>query len=96
MTLSSEFLHLSSPKYGLHHSFVDQNKFVKQNIAVEMESVAIRSSKYVDVFMIEPIPEFYRYQQKYILRKSYLKLLNSYKNNKIIILAVDKESCTVI
>ena len=95
MTLSSEFLHLSS-KYGLQHSFVDQNKFVKQNIAVEMESVAVRSSKYIDVFMIETIHEFFRYQQKYLVRKSYLKLLNSYKSNKIIILAVDKESCTVI
>ena len=42
LNLSSATLDLSLLKYGLHQSFVDKYKYVEQNVAVEMESVALR------------------------------------------------------
>ena len=53
LNLSSESLDLSLLKYGLHQSFVDKNKYVKRNVAVEMESVALRLDKYVYVSIKE-------------------------------------------
>ena len=60
LNLSSESLNLSSLKYGLHQSFVDENKYVKRNVAAEMESIAVRLDKYVDVSMKETFDEFLR------------------------------------
>ena len=60
LNLSSESLDLSSLKYGLHQSFVDENKYVKRNVAAEMESIAVRLDKYVDVSMKETFDEFLR------------------------------------
>ena len=37
INLSSEDLDTKPLKYGLHHSFTDKNKYVKRNIAVELE-----------------------------------------------------------
>ena len=60
MNLSSESLDLSSLKYGLHQSFVDKNNYIKQNVAIEMESLAVRLDKYVNVPMKETFPDFLR------------------------------------
>ena len=42
INLSSHEIKTEGLKYGLHHSFVDKNKYVKQNIAVELEYLANR------------------------------------------------------
>ena len=90
-------------KYGLHQSFVDKHKYVKRNVAVEMESVALRLDNYVDVSMKETFHEFLRSSTNIISNNIYsekdntVKLLSPLiKNDKIVILAADKESCTVI
>ena len=103
LNLSSASLDLSLLKYGLHQSFVDKHKYVKRNVAVEMESVALRLDNYVDVSMKETFHEFLRSSTNIISNNIYsekdntVKLLSPLiKNDKIVILAADKESCTVI
>ena len=80
LNLSSESLDLSSLKYGLHQSFVDKSKYVKQNVAVEMESVAVRLDKYVDVSMMETFHDFLRStdisNNIYLEKDNTVKLLN--------------------
>ena len=80
LNLSSESLDLSSLKYGLHQSFVDKSKYVKQNVAVEMESVAVRLDKYVDVSMMETFHDFLRStdisNNIYLENDNTVKLLN--------------------
>ena len=103
LNLSSESLDLSLLKYGLNQSFVDKNNYVKRNVTVEMESIAVRLDKYVDVSMKETFHEFLRSSTNIIRKNKYsekdntVKLLSPLiKNDKIVILAADKESCTVI
>ena len=100
MNLSSESLDLSSLKYGLHQSLVDKNKYVKRNFAVEMESIAVRLDKYVDASMKETFYEFLRSTNSsniYSEKDSTVKLLSPLiKNDKMVVLAADKESCTII
>ena len=102
LNLLSASLDLSLLKYGLHQSFVDKYKYVKRNDAVEMESVALRLDN-VDVSMKETFHEFLRSSTNIISNNIYsekdntVKLLSPLiKNDKIVILAADKESCTVI
>ena len=38
--LSDYDIDMSSLKYGLHHSFINKNKFMKRDLAVEFESLA--------------------------------------------------------
>ena len=101
MNLSSESLDLSSLKYGLHQSFVDKKKYVKQKVAIEIESVAVRLDKYVDVSMKETFHELLRSSTNIINNNVYsdntVKLLSPLlKNDKIVILVAHKESCTAI
>ena len=37
--LSDYDIDTSSLKYGLHHSFIDKNKFIKRDLVVEFESL---------------------------------------------------------
>ena len=103
MNLSSESLDLSSLKYGLHQSFVDKNKYVKRNVAAEMESIAVRLDKYVDISRKETFHELLRSSANIISNNIYsekdktVKLLSPLiKNDKTVILAADKEFCTII
>ena len=68
-----------------------------------MESIAFRLDNYVDVSMKETFHEFFRSSRNIISNNIYsekdntVKLLSPLiKNDKIVILAADKESCTVI
>ena len=68
-----------------------------------MESVAVRLDNYVDVSMKETFREFLRSSTNTIINNIYseknktVKLhIFLIKNNKIVTLAADKESCTVI
>ena len=103
LNLSSVSLDLSLLKYGLHQSFVDKHKYVKRNVAVEKESVALRLDNYVDVSIKETFHEFLRSSTNVISNNIYsekdntVKLLSPLiKNDKIVILAADKKTCTVI
>ena len=39
--LSTENLDMKQLKYGLNHSHIDKKKYVKRNVAVELESLTI-------------------------------------------------------
>ena len=40
LKLSTENINMAPLRYGLHHSFMDKNKYVKRNVAVELETLA--------------------------------------------------------
>ena len=82
---------------------MDKHKYVKRNVAVEMESVALRLDNYVDVSMKETFHEFLRSSTNIISNNIYSEkdntvklLITLIKNYKIAILAADKEACTII
>ena len=39
LNLSTENINAAPLRYGLHHSFTDKNKYVKRNVAVELETL---------------------------------------------------------
>ena len=89
-------------KYDMVYTRVLQTKTNRLN-AVEMESVAVRLDKYVDVSMKETFYKFLTSSTNIISNNIYseedstVKLLSPYrKSDKIVVLAADKESCTVI
>ena len=40
LNLSTENINTTPLRYGLHHSFTDKNKYVKRNVAVELQTLA--------------------------------------------------------
>ena len=40
INLSPQVLDTEPLKYGLHQRFTDENKFIKRNVALELESLA--------------------------------------------------------
>ena len=91
LNLPSVSLNLSSLKYGLHQSFVDKHKHVKQNVAVEMESAALRLDNYVDVSMKETFHEFLRSSTKIISNNIYSEKDNTVK---ILSLLIKNDRCS--
>ena len=79
LNLSSASLDLSLLKYGLHQSFVDKHKYVKRNVAVEMESIALWLDNYVDFSMKETFHEFLRPSTNIISNKIYSEKDNTVK-----------------
>ena len=49
LNLSSENLDIEPLRYGLHLSYGDKNKYVKRNVATELESLSIILDKYVNL-----------------------------------------------
>ena len=56
--LSDYDIDTSSLKYGLHHSFIDKNKFIKRDLAVEFESLATTVDELVTPEQKEEFHEF--------------------------------------
>ena len=103
VSLSSEELDVEKLRYGLHHSYTNKNKYIKRDIAVEFESLATILDPFVNQSSKETFLEYLRYSTKVIANNVYqdsdntFKSLNNIQNNSnIIILSVDKETCTVI
>ena len=90
-------------KYGLQHSFVDRSKYIKQNLAIEIEALADSTNEYVKQ---EDKEEYHELLIQYtnIFSKNvydtkdftYQTLKNLINNRDIVILEGDKESATVI
>ena len=103
INLSSQVLDTKPIKYGLHQSFTDKNKFVKRNVAVELEALAARLDHYVQQSDEEAFHQYLRLCTNIIKKKIYpdkddtfTSLQSLRKNKDIAILSADKESCTVI
>ena len=89
--------------YGLRHSYVDKNKNVKKNVATELESLSIILDKYINPTPKENFHEYLRGASNTITKNIYNDHDNTFKsltklrkNENIIVLSADKESCTVI
>ena len=95
--LSSYELDVSGLKYGLHQNVADKNRHIKRNLAVEFEAL---SSK------LDPKENFHEYMKSvtnivsnnvYRDKNNTFKLLNRLrKNENMVVISADKESCTVI
>ena len=103
MNLSTENINTAPLRYGLHHSFTDKNKYVKRNVAIELETLARVLDAHVTHTEKESFHEYLRSATNIITKNVYTDVDNTYKtlsnliNNKdIVILAADKETCAVI
>ena len=73
INLSSQVLDTKRLKYRLHQSFTDKNKFVKRNVAVEIEALAASLDHYVkqsdkEAFQESSFVHHYNYK-KYLHRQ---------------------------
>ena len=103
INLSSQVLDTKPIKYRLHQNFIDENKFVKRNVAVELEALGASLDHYVQQSDREAFHEYLRLCTNIIKQKIYTdkddtftSLQNLRKNKDIVTLSADKESCTVI
>ena len=70
INLSSQVLDTKPIKYGLHQSFTDKNKFVKRNVAVELEALAARLDHYVQQSDEEAFHQYLRLCTNIIKKKN--------------------------
>ena len=71
INLSWEALNLDCLKYGLQHSFIDKNKFVRKELAVEYELFAEKADKMVDNEKREEFHEYLRKQTDTLAQNIY-------------------------
>ena len=90
-------------RYGLQHSFIDRNKYVKQNLAIEMETLADTTNKNVKQEDNEAYHEFLIKYTNIFTKNvyntkdyTYKKLKELINNPNIVILEGDKETAIVI
>ena len=98
INLSSHEIKTEGLKYGLHHSFVDKNKYVKQNIAVELEYLANRVNGQVEDFHNFLHSSVNIISSNIFSSKddTFSKLRDIRNNDGIVLLSGDKDSLTVI
>ena len=103
VNLPTEHLDTELLRYGLRHRYVDTNKNVKKNVTTELESLSIILGKYINLSSKENFHEYLRAATNIITKNNYndhdntLKsLTNLRKNENVIVLSADKESCTVM
>ena len=93
VNLSSEESNVENLRYGLHHSYTNKSKYIKHDIAVEFETLAT----ILDPFVNQNSKETFHANNVYKDSENPFKSLNNlWNNSNIIILSVDKETCTVI
>ena len=100
--LSDYGIDTSSLKYGLHHSFIDKSKFIKRDLAVEFESLAITVDELVTPEQKEEFHKLLRRttdlsQNVYHTKANTFKETHKIRNdNNIVILPGDKDSSVII
>ena len=72
INLSSKGLDTKPLKFDLHQSFTDKNKFVKRNVAVEVEALADFLDHYFEQFDKEAFREYLRSCTNIITKNIYL------------------------
>ena len=88
---------------GLEYSFRDKNKCLKQQLAVNMETVSYSGTEYVEDNKVEDFHELLRAYTD-IFRKNiyatkdftYKNLKNMINNDKLAVVSGDKDSCVMI
>ena len=93
----------SSLKYGLRHSFIDKNKFIKRDLAVEFESLVTTADKLITLEQKEEFHEFLRHTTDLLSQNVYHTKDNTFKethkirnNNNVVIPPGDKDSSVII
>ena len=84
INLSSQVLDTKPLKYGLHQSFTGKNKFVKRNVAAELESLAASLDHYVEQSNKEAFHEYLGLCTNVITKNIYTDkttLLHHYKSS---------------
>ena len=101
--LSDYDIDTSSLKYGLHHSFIDKNKFIKRDLAVEFESLVTTVDELVTPEQKKEFHEFLRHTTDLLSQNVYHTKDNTFKethkirnNNNVVILPGDKDSSVII
>ena len=99
INLSSEDLNLDCLKYGLQHSFINKNKFVREELAAEFELFAEKADKMVDNEKREEFHEYLRKQTDTLSQNIYFSKDNMFKSTKqlrenenIVLLSGDKDT----
>ena len=103
VNISSQSLNTEPLRFGLHHCFVDKNKYTKQNIAMELENIATNVDRYVQNEEKENFHNFMHSSTNIFTKNIFhskdqtFTKLNALRTNKeIVILSADKESCSII
>ena len=103
LNVSTENVKAAPLQYWLHNNFTDKNKYVKRSVAVELKILARVWDGQVTHTNKESLHAYLRLAKNIITKNVYndvnstYKLLRNLINNKnIVILAADKETCTVI
>ena len=101
--LSDYDIDTSILKYGLHHSFIDKNKFIKRGLPVEFESLVTTVYELVTPEQKEEFHEFLRHTTNLLSQNVYHTRDNTFKethkignNNNVVILPGDKDSSVII
>ena len=88
---------------GLEYSFVDKNERLKQQLAVNMETVSHSATKYVEDNKVEDFHEFLRAYTDIFTKNiyatkdfTYKNLKNMINNDKLAVVSGDKDLCVVI
>ena len=71
LNLSTENINTAPLQYGLHHSFTDKNKYVKRNVAVELETLARVLDAHVTCTEKESFHEYLRSATNIITKNVY-------------------------
>ena len=103
VNLSSHDLGFSRLKYGLHQSFTDKNRHIKQNLAVKFEALSLKLDSFIKEDLKENFHEYLRSVMNIMSNNVYRDKHNSFKllkrlrkNENIAVLSTGKESCMVI
>ena len=103
VNLSSYELDVSGLKYGLHQSNTDKNRHIKRNLAVELEALSSKLDPFIKVDSKENFHEYLRSVTNIVSNKVFRDKDNTFKllsrlrkNENIVVISADKQSCTVI
>ena len=90
-------------KYGMHHSFIDKNRFIKWDLGVKLESLAASVDELVSPVLKEEFHQFLRNTTYTLANNVYHTKDDTYTetkslrdNKNIVILSGDKDSSIVI
>ena len=89
--------------YGLHQSRTDKNRDIKRSLAVEFETLSSKLDPFIKKDSKKNFHEYLRPATSIVSNNEYRDIDNTFKllsrlrkNENIVVISADKESCTVI
>ena len=103
LNLSNYDIVFSCSKYSLPHPFIDENRFIKTDLDVELESLVANVDQFVSPEVKEEFHQFLRNMTYTLTNNVYHTKVNTYNktkslgdNKNIVILSGDKDNSIVI